>query len=199
MGRSTTPVPAATSLALISTGAALVAVCSQLAVPVGSVGVPVTLQTFAVLLVGLVLGPVRGAAALGLYLLVGAVGFPVFALGSGGLGVITGPTAGYLLAFPLAAFAAGAVRQGFGGRRWPAVATAGGALLGIALVYAIGIPVLAWRAELPLTTAATSNAVFVLPELAKVMLAVAGASAVQRAFPALAARRPARDPRPVTP
>lgn len=189
MDRTSTPVPAATTLALVATGAALVAVCSQLAVPVGSVGVPVTLQTFAVLLVGLALGPVRGAAALGLYLLVGAVGFPVFALGSGGLGVITGPTAGYLLSFPLAAFAAGAVRQSLARVRWSAVGTVAGALLGIALVYAVGIPVLAWRADLAIGTAAASNVVFILPELAKVILAVAGASAVQRAFPVLAARR----------
>jgi biotin transport system substrate-specific component len=69
--------------------------------------VPITGQTFAVLLAGTVLGPRRAALAMLLYLAEGAAGLPFFAGGAGGAHVFVGPTGGYLLAFPLAAFVTG--------------------------------------------------------------------------------------------
>jgi biotin transport system substrate-specific component len=69
--------------------------------------VPITGQTFAVLLAGAVLGPRRAALAMMLYLAEGAAGMPFFAGGSGGAHFLVGPSGGYLLAFPLAAFATG--------------------------------------------------------------------------------------------
>ena len=84
---------------------ALTAVSAQIAIPIGSV--PITLQVLMVLLSGFLLGSRLGFIAQLLYVIMGAVGFPVFANFSGGIGVIYGPTGGYLLAFPLAAFIVG--------------------------------------------------------------------------------------------
>ncbi len=97
--------------ALLVVGASLfVALCARVTLPLPMTPVPLTLQNFAVLLVGLLLGSRRGAAALALYLAEGAMGFPVFnPTGPGGLAQILGPTGGYLMAYPLAAWVAGAV------------------------------------------------------------------------------------------
>jgi biotin transport system substrate-specific component len=87
-------------------GSALVAVCAHVALPLYFTPVPLTLQTLAVLLLGLLLSPRLAAATLGAYLIEGALGLPVFApslLGIGGLAHLFGPTGGYLLAYPLAA------------------------------------------------------------------------------------------------
>ena len=84
---------------------AVTAVAAQIAIPTPPV--PFTLQVLAVLLSGLVLGPRHGALAQAVYLLVGTVGVPVFAEFSGGLGVILGPTGGYLISYPIAAAVAG--------------------------------------------------------------------------------------------
>ena len=92
-------------LAAVAGFALMIALCAQVAVPM--VPVPMTLQTFAVLLAGAVLGGGWGAAAVLLYLTLAALGLPVLAEGGSGLDRFTGPTAGYLFAFPLAALIAG--------------------------------------------------------------------------------------------
>ncbi len=92
-------------LAAVAGFALLMALCAQVAVPM--VPVPMTLQTFAVLLAGSVLGGGWGAAAVLLYLALAAIGLPVLAEGGSGLDRFAGPTAGYLFAFPLAALIAG--------------------------------------------------------------------------------------------
>lgn len=86
--------------------AALLAVLSQIFIPLPT-GIPVTLQTFAVALCGFALGPGLGAAAVGVYLALGAVGVPVFAGFSGGIGSFVGMTGGYLWAFLPMAFLCG--------------------------------------------------------------------------------------------
>ena len=88
---------------------ALVAVCAQVAVPLPGTPVPVTLQSLAVMVAGVVLGPVQGALAVASYVLIGALGAPVFAAAGGGPAWVVGPTGGYLLAFPLVAFIVGYV------------------------------------------------------------------------------------------
>src|SRR5690606_27912002 len=96
--------------ALIAAFAALIAVCSMLpAINVGAGLVPITLQTFAVILTGAVLGAKRGFLAALLYLAIGAVGLPVFANGGGGLALFAGPTVGYLISWPFAAALTGAI------------------------------------------------------------------------------------------
>ncbi len=87
-------------------GSLFVATCAQVAVPLPWTPVPMTMQPFAVLLVGLLLGPGLGASAMVAYLLEGAGGVPVFVPGFGGL-LPLGPSAGYLLAYPAAAALAG--------------------------------------------------------------------------------------------
>src|SRR5213083_1404006 len=91
-------------------GAALVAAAAQVSVPLPGTPVPMTLQPLAVLLVGGLLGAPLGASSLLLYLALGAAGLPVFTpFGVPGLGRLLGPTGGYLLAYPLAAFAVGRI------------------------------------------------------------------------------------------
>jgi len=89
----------------------IIIVCAWISIPM-PYGVPMTLQTFAILLAGMVLGPRKGAIAAMIYVLLGAIGIPVFTAFTGGLGVIFGRTGGFILAFPVVALAAGV-----GGRR----------------------------------------------------------------------------------
>lgn len=182
---------AATDLALIASFAALVAVCAVLpAIPVGG-AVPITLQTFGVALTGLVLGPRRGFLAMLLYVAVGLAGLPVLSGATGGLGVLAGASAGYLLAFPLAAAVAGAgsvlARRAPGRWQVPALfaaATAGSLLV----VHPLGIAVMGWRLGLSTTEALTAGAVFLPGDVLKNVLAAVVAAAVLRAFPELRRR-----------
>jgi biotin transport system substrate-specific component len=93
----------------IGLGALLVALSAQVAVPVPFSPVPMTLQPLAVLVVGGLLGATGGVGALVLYLILGALGLPVFAGGGAGPLHLVGPTGGYLLAFPVAAGVTGAL------------------------------------------------------------------------------------------
>ena len=109
-------------------------------------GVPVTLQVLGVLLAGVYLGPVWGAAAMALYLFAGAAGVPVFAAGQAGVGaLLASPTAGYLWSYPFAAAAVGTVvhGRGEGGLRDPAtvavVRLVAATALGTVVVYAFGV------------------------------------------------------------
>ena len=112
------------------------AAAAQVAIPLPGTPVPVTLQPLIVVLAGLMLGPTLGAASMVTYLALGAVGLPVFApIGAPGIARLMGPTGGYLIAFPFAAFAAGFVvaRNASLLRRWL------GAMLGMALIFVGGI------------------------------------------------------------
>lgn len=95
----------AISAVLVLAFAALMAICAQITVPMTPVSM--TMQTFAVLLAGAVLGPGRGLASVLLYLALGAAGLPVLSEGASGLEHFAGSTAGYLFAFPLAALLVG--------------------------------------------------------------------------------------------
>lgn len=109
----------AVQLAAVAGFALLMAVCAQIAVPM--IPVPMTMQTWAVLLAGVMLGPVRGVAAVLLYLAAALAGLPVLSDGASGPGPFTGPTAGYLIAFVLAAGLAGRLsRDGRLNRTLPA-------------------------------------------------------------------------------
>lgn len=92
--------------AIVISASLFVALCARVTVPLPFTPVPLTLQNFGVIAVGLLLGSRRGFAALALYLVEGACGLPVFSLG-GGIAYLLGPTGGFLLAYPLAAFVAG--------------------------------------------------------------------------------------------
>ncbi|MBX6320895.1 MAG: biotin transporter BioY [Rhodospirillaceae bacterium] len=129
---------AALRWALLAVGGSLfVAASAQIQVPLWPV--PITMQTFAVLLVGAAYGARLGAATLALYLIEGAAGLPVFAGLSGGPGIIVGPTGGYIVGFVLAAGLVGWLAE----RGWDRHAALTGAamVLGNLAIYALG---LAW-------------------------------------------------------
>jgi len=96
-----------TALVLTALFAALVCAGSFIAIPIGPV--PIALQNFFALLAGLVLGPVLGGAAVGLFIIAGTAGLPVFANNTMGLARLLGPTGGYIFGYLLGAFAAGLV------------------------------------------------------------------------------------------
>ncbi len=107
------------NILLIFSGSLLVALCAQISFDLPFSPVPVTGQTFALLLVGATFGARRAAAALLLYLAQGAIGLPVFAPGGlPGLARFAGPTAGYLFAYPLAAFLLGWLTERLPRRAW---------------------------------------------------------------------------------
>ncbi|MCA6214706.1 MAG: biotin transport system substrate-specific component [Thermococcaceae archaeon] len=112
--------------------AALTAVGAQIAIPLGTV--PITLQVLFVLLSGLILGAKLGFLSQIVYLFMGAIGLPVFANFSGGLAYIYGPTGGYLISFPLAAFLAGLVSE----KRKRITDYAVGSAIGILVIYLLG-------------------------------------------------------------
>ena len=120
-------------ICLIGMFTALIVVCSQLSIPMPA-GVPMTLQTFIIPLAGIVLGAKRGTIATCIYLLLGAVGLPVFAGFSGGVGILFGMTGGFLLSFPLMALCAG-----LGSRHDNKVKTAVGLIIGAVLNYIVGM------------------------------------------------------------
>lgn len=114
--------------------ALLTAVGAYVAVPLGITPVPMTLQTLFVLLAGALLGPVAGATSQLLYLGLGAVGAPVFAMGAGGLPWVFGPTGGYLMAFPMAAALVGWIA----GREGDLFRTAAGMIAGTVVIFLMG-------------------------------------------------------------
>jgi len=96
-------------LALAALLAALTASTGGLAIPLPFTPVPITLQVFFVFLAGSLAGPYHGALSMLLYLVMGSLGLPVFSRFGAGLGHLLGPTGGYLLAFPIAAFINGLI------------------------------------------------------------------------------------------
>lgn len=130
-------------LTLAALFAVLTAVCAQMSITVPLLtSVPFTLQVFGVLMAGAVLGAGRGSLSQVVYLLLGAVGLPVFAGFSGGLAALVGPTGGYLWSFPLAAWLTGwtADRTGRRARSAAVLGTLyGGMLAGIVAIYLLGV------------------------------------------------------------
>jgi biotin transport system substrate-specific component len=123
-------------IVLIAYGAVLTALAAQVSIPMWPV--PITGQTFAVLLTGAALGLSRATISMALYVLLGAIGLPVFTGGKSGF--VFGPTLGYLVGF----IAAGAIVGFFATRQWDKkwFAVALGFTLGNAVIYAFGLPVL---------------------------------------------------------
>lgn len=109
--------------------AAALAAASQVSIPLPNTPVPITLQPLVVVLAGLWLGPIAGAASMILFLAMGAAGLPVFSpIGAPGLARLLGPTGGYLLAYPVAAFVAGSIAGPASGFMRRFVAAAAGML-----------------------------------------------------------------------
>ena len=169
----------ALQVAVIVAASLFVAVCARFSLPIPGTPVPLSLQNFAVLLVGLTLGSRRGFMALVLYLAEGASGLPVFSpIGAPGILRFAGPTAGYLIAYPFVAALAGYIfergKQTFG-RAFSA------AIAGEVLLFSIGI---SW---LYVLTHSVARAIafglywFIFAEVLKVMFA-AGIATTWRRF-----------------
>lgn len=160
-------------IAIAALFSALLAVSSFVAVPVGSV--PFTLQTYTVLLAGLVLGPRLGLLSVLSYLILGLAA-PVYSGGTSGLGALLGPTGGYLWGFLPAAVVAGAIaRHRHRGLAGLSIAAATGLLP----VYLIGVPWLAFQLDLgPQAAAAAGIIPFVWIDLIKAMAAALTARAL---------------------
>ena len=133
---------AAADVALVTAGAALVALAAQIRFNLPFTPVPITGQTFAVLLVGASLGAVRGFASLALYLVVGLVGAPVFTGGESGWDWMIGATGGYLVGFLVAAALTGWLAERQWDRRFSSAVAA--LLTGNVVLFAFG---LAWLAH----------------------------------------------------
>ncbi|MBG6085764.1 biotin transporter BioY [Zhihengliuella flava] len=182
----------ARDVALIAVFAAVIAVLALIpAIPVGPLGVPITLQTLGVALCGLILGGLRGSTAALLYVVVGLAGVPIFAKFSGGLAVLAGPTAGYLIAFPLNALITGALATLVLRRTrrfrllWLFVAAFAGSVIA---THPLGILGMSLVMDLPLAQAALYDLPYWPGDLLKCFLAAAIAATAFKAFPRLARR-----------
>ena len=154
---------------VVALGAALVAIAAQIAIPLPGTPVPMTLQPLAVLFVGGWLGARLGAGSLIFYLALGAAGLPVFTpYGLPGVARLVGPTGGYLLAYPVAAFAVGKLIAD--GARWTRVTIA--VFTGLVLIHLGGL------AQLLILTGSATGALrlgtlpFLAGDLMKVAIAV---------------------------
>ncbi|WP_134322692.1 biotin transporter BioY [Cumulibacter soli] len=174
-------------IALIAGFAALIAVSAILPAITIAGPVPITLQTFAILLTGAVLGPVRGVLAVLLYLAVGLAGLPIFSGGRAGIAVITGPSAGYILAMPLMAALVGYLVSRLTRRSAVPIFIAG--VAGTILSHGMGIVGMHLRAGLTWSESFTADLAFWPGDLIKCVLMAIVATAVHRAFPDILARR----------
>ena len=137
--------------ALVVAAALLTALCAQISIPIPGDPVPITGQTFAVLLTGAALGANRGALGQLLYLGLGLIGLPFYADGASGWTVISGATGGYLIAFPIAAYVVGRFAE-LRMDRNPLKALIP-FTLGSLIIFAIGVPWLAVAADISLARA----------------------------------------------
>jgi biotin transport system substrate-specific component len=158
---------------------ALIAVGAYIAIPF--VPVPLVLANFFALLAGLLLGPLWGGVAVLLYLVLGAVGLPVFSGGSGGFGHFASPTGGFLLGYLLSAVTAGLVARGMKGERkapsFLRLSIAG--LTGLIVLYAIGLPWFQTVLSAKFTTLGAAF-LFMAPYLIGDLVKVAGAVLLTR-------------------
>jgi len=146
-------------------------------------GVPITLQTFGVMLAGTILGSWRSALAVGVLIVLVAAGLPLLAGGRGGLAVFAAPTAGFLLGWLPGAAVTGLLVEK-GGRTPSTVRLLVACLTGgIGVIYLVGVPFWAAVSGLTLAQAALQSLVFLPGDLAKAVLAALVARGTQRAYP----------------
>lgn len=155
----------------VGLAAAIIAVCSWITIPIGAV--PITLQTMAVCLIAGLFGLKRGTLATVVYICLGAIGVPVFSSFKSGVGVLAGPTGGYIIGFIFTALIVGFVSDKTKGKLWCIVVAM---IIGIAVCYAFGT---AWfyiymQSKNPMSLGAVLSACvipFLLPDAAKIVIA----------------------------
>jgi biotin transport system substrate-specific component len=158
---------AVSNIALAAVLAALTAAFAYASIRIPGFPAPVSFQVFGVYFAGLLLGPRWGGFSVGLYLLVGIAGAPVFSNGAAGLGYLLGPTGGYLVGFLLAAVVIGAIaHRGLEAKplsEVPITMQVGALVAGLVVIYAVGVPWLASMTAYPLTEALTVGALIFIP------------------------------------
>jgi len=171
MGAALAPLDSVRSAGLVIIFSLFIAACAQFTIHIGPI--PITGQTFAVLLTGMLLGSRLGAAAVIAYLIEGAIGLPFFAGGGAGLVRFLGPTAGYLVAFPAAAFIVGAFAEHGWDKRYETAVAA--MAIGSAIIFLGGW---AWFAILTNTAPIAAFKLAVLPFLLGDVIKIALGAAV---------------------
>lgn len=179
-----------TDIALVAAFAALIATCALLPAIKVAGPVPITLQTFGVLLSGAVLGSRRGFLAVLLYVVAGSAGLPIFSGGAAGPGVIVGPTGGYIVGFLLAAALCGAIVERLPRRSLvsPVAIFCAGLLSSALFIHTLGIAGLVLRADMTWSQAWAIDNVFWIGDVVKNVAMAFVATAVHRAFPDLLGR-----------
>ena len=164
----TTPLGSLHRLVWTALMAALIGVGAFIQFPLGPV--PVSLQTFFILVAGFILGPVNGPVCVGLYIAAGLIGLPVFVGGKAGLGHLLGPTGGFLIGFLLASLGSG---LGSLGRGFSWIRTVAGGLAGTAAMYGLGLTWLKYSLGFDWTKAVTVGLIPFIPgDLIKLAVAV---------------------------
>jgi biotin transport system substrate-specific component len=171
MGAALAPLDSVRSAGLVIVFSLFIAACAQFSIHIGPI--PITGQTFAVLLTGMLLGSRLGAAAVIAYLIEGAIGLPFFAGGGAGLVRFLGPTAGYLVAFPAAAFIVGAFAEHGWDKHYETAVAA--MAIGSAIIFLGGW---AWFAILTNTSPVAAFQLAVMPFLLGDVIKIALGAAV---------------------
>lgn len=168
----------------VSLFAALVAVLGKIpAIPLPFTPVPITAQTMGVMLAGSLLGARLGGLSMVILILLAAVGAPVLSGGSAGLAHLIGPTGGYILSWPLAAFIIGLLVQKFGDKLSVWKVFAFNILGGIFIVYLIGIPYLAAVTDMDLSFAILTNLAYIPGDLIKAFVAALITMQITKVYP----------------
>ncbi len=175
-------------IALFAAITAVLGLAPPVTLPI--IPVPITAQFLGVMLAGSILGAWRGGLALLLFIALVAGGLPVLAGGRGGLGVLLfSPSAGFLLAFPIAGYVIGWLTERFWRRLDVFRAFLINVVGGIGVVYAIGIPGVALMGDLSLVQAAAGSALFVPGDIIKAGIAAMAAVFVRRGYPLIEGAR----------
>jgi biotin transport system substrate-specific component len=157
-------------IALIAIGAVLIFASARISIPVPGSPVPITGQTFGVLLVGGALGFRRGLMSIGLYVLIGLIGLPFFAENKGGVSVIVGATGGYVVGFLIAGSLVGRLAELGWDRR--IIGALGAMAIGNIVIYLVGVPWLMAVAQYDLATGISKGLTpFLLGDAIKLILA----------------------------
>jgi biotin transport system substrate-specific component len=157
-------------------------------IPVPYIPVPITAQTLGVMLAGSILGGWRGMLAVLLFLALVALGLPLLPGGRGGFAVFAGPTAGFLLSWPLGALAVGLLMERFWGKVDVVLAFIFNVIGGIAVIYTFGIGWLVLMVGADPLAVVTGSAAFIPGDLIKAGIAAFVAVTVKRSYPIIARR-----------
>lgn len=157
--------------------AGITSILSQISIPLPFTTVPLTMQIFAVSISGLILGPKNGFISQLIYILMGAIGMPVFAQMTGGINIVIGPTGGFILGFPIMALIIGYFSYKFKNTKYTIL----GMILGLSLDYLIGTMMFTFITKMTFTQGIIACVLPFIPiDLIKIGLAVAVGTSISK-------------------